>query len=778
MSQMNLLETPFSFTQAIWTEPLTGEANAPDHRIIHQRVLNFPREVALHRLGIRLGQGYCKCGSGLQPDWIRDLRVLTRHGGEWEEVGYWKDLHRPEPEEVLWLPLELRTAALILQLRRSGIDEWWTGWNLAGSALVTEGEEPLSAPFQHSKLDVEVVALTSLPSGIQAKWLPGEVRYRSRFLEVGFNLGRPGFAYLSLDQEGLGRTQRNLLARKAGWKDALREYLTQGPVLSPLGAAEAAGFFAFGGTGSVRVSGASVEYELELAAGQQYRLRWMVREDGLSLHALRMATQDMHAWRSGAWQVAFDASVAQTTALGSLERCGRVGLLGTPLVLHAPGFGSLEVTANSSEVAWRADAVRPLFVTTGELKLGEIPLPEGDTLLKAGQFESTVEWRVLPVVKLPFEAPEAVSRAFAHCAHTAIPYRADTGTLANNGISIHVPLCADTWAALCTRITAIGSVRTLPLLRDSLVRWLEGAPGYGSGSAGGHRMGDEYLMTAVSCLLALARYLEASGDEDFLYQYQHQFTREWELLQALDMDGDGLIESPQRSGISGRHGWSTNWYDAISFGWKDAFSNALLYETLQKWQRLRDVPGVDFSGWMRRLRAAYLETFWSPENGWLGGWRCRENQLHDYGFLFVNGAAVNAGLLEPELARQAIEKLWNRLQAQRLDYRLGLPGNLLPIPESDLAAPQLGKPYGFFENGGLSHAQSHHFVRALGTVGMMDEADGLLFQLCEGLACPESFGGCGTDLEWRRPDGVPCGYEGLLVDQFGILAVAWDRFQD
>jgi hypothetical protein len=38
------------------------------------------------------------------------------------------------------------------------------------------------------------------------------------------------------------------------------------------------------------------------------------------------------------------------------------------------------------------------------------------------------------------------------------------------------------------------------------------------------------------------------------------------------------------------------------------------------------------------------------------------------------------------------------------------------------------------------------------------------------------FGGATSGIDGRGWDGLPCGDEGLLTDQFGILAVAIDRF--
>ncbi|MDQ5980703.1 MAG: hypothetical protein QG602_3680, partial [Verrucomicrobiota bacterium] len=49
--------------RAVWTRPLPGEADVPKKRIIHQRVVRLHGPARLHRLGVRRGQGYHKCGS-------------------------------------------------------------------------------------------------------------------------------------------------------------------------------------------------------------------------------------------------------------------------------------------------------------------------------------------------------------------------------------------------------------------------------------------------------------------------------------------------------------------------------------------------------------------------------------------------------------------------------------------------------------------------------------------------------------------------------------------
>jgi len=59
---------------------------------------------------------------------------------------------------------------------------------------------------------------------------------------------------------------------------------------------------------------------------------------------------------------------------------------------------------------------------------------------------------------------------------------------------------------------------------------------------------------------------------------------------------------------------------------------------------------------------------------------------------------------------------------------------------------------------------------------MTKEGGTLLEALCETLADATAFGGCNSGVDWRYWDGGECGYEGILTDQFGILAVAIDQY--
>jgi hypothetical protein len=60
--------------------------------------------------------------------------------------------------------------------------------------------------------------------------------------------------------------------------------------------------------------------------------------------------------------------------------------------------------------------------------------------------------------------------------------------------------------------------------------------------------------------------------------------------------------------------------------------------------------------------------------------------------------------------------------------------------------------------------------------GLTNEADRLLLELCRGYARARIFGGNQSGVDWRSWDDRPCGYEGLLTDQFGMLEVIFHGY--
>lgn len=777
--------------RAIWTQPNGSEPGAPPRRIIHSRYFSFPHPVRLIRAGVKLGEGYFKCGSESLLDWPEAFRILAWQDNRWSVLREEANVPRPEGENTpIWFSLpDISVSSVIVEVRRSGLDGWWPSWNLAMHGVSLETSAITFAPIKDNLLQTDEVRVENLPGGLQGEHRGSEVRFRSDYLEVGFCLNRPGFSFLSYDATGRGRFQHNLLQLKSYmvYKDrGLVPCLAQGLILSPVEGDPLAGYFHFEGEGHVTVNENKVAYHVDFHSHQQYHLEWTVEPTRLTLKATRHGELPERAWSSSIWHTAFACDSVPTNSLGKITEEGETGLMSLPILVHSPGFGSLKVGGTHGDLLWRFDSVRPLMTTTGELKLGEVPQPEGDYLLLPGEHAAEICFDVVsPKLHLIPETPPPVREALKRCSHTSLPYRADAGTLSNNGNSIHCTFCMDGWAELSSQIgLLLPAFSASSLVEQSLSRWLNGGPSYACGGHpdGTHRFEDEYLHTPAAALLGLALHLKDSGTPEWVERHSVAIGRELKRLKERDLDGDGLIESPYRRGISGEAQWSTNWWDIISFGWKDAFVNALLYRALCILEKIlprlcQPILAESLSDWARQIKESYTDIFLNPETGWIAGWRSSDNVLHDYGFLFVNGAAVNANILDVSLAHTAMGSLWNELQGLPISFRYGIPGNLRPIAPEDMATDDSQKiPRGCYENQGLTHSQSHHFLAALYRVGMKKQADHLLEELCTSLADASAFGGCGTGVDWRRWSGIPCGYEGLLSEQFTMLAVAMERY--
>ncbi len=787
--------------RAIWTAPEAGEDGAPGARVVHARHVHADTPMTLRRLVARTAAGYHKCASGSEHDRPTHVRVRVPDGAGWRTL-----LDAPVPAGDQDAAFDLGGTACtgaVVELRRARVDEWWPSWNLAMTAVRLEGEEPEPwSPPRQAWLDAAPVDLSGLPPGVQAEHRSGEVRYRTPFLEVGFRLRVPALSFLGLDDDGAHRTQRDVLQHPRSMdivrsglypggvfpvlRDAQASCLANGPRLMHHDGPAPVGFLGFDFEGTARVEGNVVRYRVAIpASGQVYELAWTIHRDRLELHAERRADADRRAWDSSAWHVPTDNRVTPAGVLGLPTQRGQTGLVAGPLAWHFPRHGTLRVDAHGP-VLWRSDVVRPLDTNTFELKLGEEPQPEGDYLLRAGHHSADVTFAVgAPrVAALREDAPAAVRRMVDRHALTALPFRPDTATYSNNPASMHCTTTLNDLSAIAARVgEPAPGVDPLELLRLSLERWLSDAPAYGSGwtSRGGHHLEDEYVQLGADTLLGLGRYL-AVADRAWAARHEDAIARAIDRMRRRDGDGDGLVESGIRRGISGEHQWSTAWSDVLSFGHKDAWANAVLYECLRTLARTLPQAGLGahadgLDAWADALRERYLPTFRNPETGWIAGWRSADGALHDHGFWVLNGAACATDLVGVQDGRAILGALWE--ETARLGYddlRNGLPFNLRRVPEDDIGGVVFGLPLGGYLQGGASHHRLGPVVTALRRVGMHEEADSLLVALASTIADDSAFGGVGSGRDWRMWDGTPSGYEGQLAEGFSIVAAAIDRW--
>jgi hypothetical protein len=233
-----------------------------------------------------------------------------------------------------------------------------------------------------------------------------------------------------------------------------------------------------------------------------------------------------------------------------------------------------------------------------------------------------------------------------------------------------------------------------------------------------------------------------------------------------------------------------NWWDAIGFGHKDAYSNALGYRALLDMAELADRAGRqarsrEYRNRAERLRKAYVPTFYNPSTGVLAGWKSADGKLHDYYFTFVQGMAISFGLVPAARANQIMDRTLAKMKQVGYNrFEFGLPGNLVPVRSEDYITKNRrwggslkedgSDGFQIYENGGASACHVYWTLQALYQLGRRADADRILFPLLEGFEKGnfQGFGPGGLTYDWRAWDGAPHGYEGLLVDNFlALLAV-------
>jgi GH15 family glucan-1,4-alpha-glucosidase len=207
---------------------------------------------------------------------------------------------------------------------------------------------------------------------------------------------------------------------------------------------------------------------------------------------------------------------------------------------------------------------------------------------------------------------------------------------------------------------------------------------------------------------------------------------------------------------------------------------ALAYRALKCLADLEQLAGSPgkagiYKGRAQKIREAYLPNFFNPETGIIAGWRDAEGKLHDYWFTFVNGIAITQGLVPDDMANGIVDRIEAKMKEVGFDrFDLGLPGPLVPIRKNDYGAVGLGHPekedgtdaWQVFENGGATACFAGYYVQALYKLGRREEAERILWPMMKTYADGGFQNGVGHGGEWRRWDGTPSGYEGMLADAY------------
>ncbi|MBZ5563219.1 MAG: hypothetical protein LAP13_12475, partial [Acidobacteriia bacterium] len=272
----------------------------------------------------------------------------------------------------------------------------------------------------------------------------------------------------------------------------------------------------------------------------------------------------------------FDLQLCHATLLGLMSDDGSIRL---PALLHLPDHGTLRITSPSAQGLSLGYELVPPRASRQKVKFVRVTFPSASEAMP--RIDYTLE-----VVAIHPQIPgldrdarfDGFRRNFLNIFQLSPHFR----TLANNAASDACAITVFEYAEVALHTPPLAQGLTaLDLLRQTLDRYLGGAKGCGmKGYNGGtpYETGHDFLDANPSLVIAGADYVLGSKDEAWL-RANYAGLQAWAgKMLDFDSDGDGLLEYPwtRQSGP-----WpgnpAANWWDAIWFTNKDAYSNALAY---------------------------------------------------------------------------------------------------------------------------------------------------------------------------------------------------------
>jgi hypothetical protein len=609
-----------------------------------------------------------------------------------------------------------------------------------------------------------------LPEGLKIEAAEREIAMVLPWLKVSFDLRRPSIRWFSVDGSGRGKHAKNLLKGPQGIDLVAKGWNEE--------ASSADASFVVSRSGNtVRYSG------IRLGTLETVDVGYTVEPKGLHVAIDRHVPAEYLTDESSPLRMLWDVSVTPATPMGRLKALGELSF---PVLLHFPDYGTLLVRSSAPDATWKfAGRLGPREVQLA-LREGCRVTADATTIQQAGQYHVELDMAltsIYPQKALVDTDPKlaGVKRGWLN----AFGFRPDIATLSNNSVSDNAIFCLYEFADQAYYTPPLfDGFTALDMVRMSLDAYFGGVKSYGRDNA-------VFVDTDPAIVISAWDYATGRPDREWLRRRIGDVEKYADHIIAADVNGDGLAEST-RTGISGTGPkgagmWSSNWWDVISFGWNDAYGIALDYRAFRCAADLerrlgRAEKAEIYRRRADRIKAVYYSTFYNPKTGVLAGWRSKDGQLHDYYFTFVNGIAVAYGLVTPQQGGAIMDRMQAKMrEVGYKNFRLGLPGNLIPVPRKDYAGGVgiLGAPstddgsdtFGVFENGAATACFAHFYIQALYTLGRKAEADAIFDAMLEGYRAGTFQNGVGSGGEWTRWNGVPSGYEGLLTDSYYTLSV-------
>lgn len=556
--------------------------------------------------------------------------------------------------------------------------------------------------------------------------------------------------------------------------------------------------------GEVEVNGRTLAYR-HISPVPELTLDYTfaMREHGFSLDIQWDCTKTFYSSELAALRIPFDLYTSVVNVLAMPETSGPSGLITLPLVMNAPNYGIMRVTAEGGAVLGRISPLRTLAELWLDIIPGAVPQANGLFEMPAGHGRVTLNFELTKI--FPFgntdksnlftwwEMPPSYSFADRDNILGALPnawlnglsFRPDIARFANNSVADSAAACALYYADIAAYTPMLADeLDPRQFIRVSAEQLLRDAD-----SSAEYSDWRRWPTAAISPLDCAWLYVASTGDWAWAERMRdgiHGFST---ALQQLEDPGTGLVVCrdsgrPEDAGEMGYMG--SCWCDSIRSGHLDSYSNAHAYRALNRAAELLErVDFAETAGQCRaqavRLQAQFVPTFYDAESKQIAMWVDTDGRRYGFRSHFHLGAAVALGVVPDELARELLTDYLTRLQASGFThYEWGLPIFLDPVPaafyngwkgkgvDAD-GSDQLG----VYMNGAVHTHQTYYLLQALYHVGMRREANELFMRMTPLARTGGLCGGLHSGLDWRHPvDGRPSGYEGLLAEQYHYLLAA------
>ncbi len=191
-------------------------------------------------------------------------------------------------------------------------------------------------------------------------------------------------------------------------------------------------------------------------------------------------------------------------------------------------------------------------------------------------------------------------------------------------------------------------------------------------------------------LLAVYYHAIYTGNKQFIQSLMPVVRRVANYMNSMDIDGDGVFEVPETSGLADGKRHCSNWYDIIEFGHKDAYINIQCVEALKGISELAAWLGdTDLANEYKtrhaRAAEAHNRLFWNDAESLYSDWIDVNGERRNYFYTDHNLMAIMQGVAGSERAGRILHNLDEHYAKLCRDYKVSrdaiyaTPANMRPI---------------------------------------------------------------------------------------------------